>query len=136
MEIGLSDCEGENAMLKADYLWQVVQIVIGDVPTVLEVRFMCFCKSLSRILFQGSVSTTLFDPMRHQVDVRKIEVGIELLGNIHPVADITLPGIYFVPLLGRHPSSTMCFLVYLSLLHEFHSLGISFGLHCFIGSPE
>ena len=28
LEIELSDCEVENAMLKRDYLWQVVEIVI------------------------------------------------------------------------------------------------------------
>jgi hypothetical protein len=50
--------------------------VIGGVPTVLEVRFMCFFKVLGRILLQGSVSTNLLDPMRHQVDLRKVEVGI------------------------------------------------------------
>jgi hypothetical protein len=41
LEIELSDFEAENATLKGDYLRQVVEIVIGGVPTVLEVRFMC-----------------------------------------------------------------------------------------------
>jgi hypothetical protein len=50
MEIELSNFEAENATLKGDYLWQVVEIVIGGVPTVLEVRFMCLFMSLSRIL--------------------------------------------------------------------------------------
>ena len=76
MEIELSDFEAENVTLKGDYLWQVVEIVIGGVPTVLEVRLMCLFMSLSRILLQGSVSTNLFGPMRHQVDLRYIEVGI------------------------------------------------------------
>jgi hypothetical protein len=76
LEIELSDFEAENATLKGDYLWQVVEIVIGGIPTVLEVRFMCLFMSLSRILLQGSVSTNLFGPMRHQVDFRKVEVGI------------------------------------------------------------
>ena len=76
LEIELSDFEAEGAMLKGDYLWHVVEIVIGGVPTVLEVRFMCLFMSLSRILLQGSVSTNLFDQMRHQVDLRKVEVGI------------------------------------------------------------
>jgi len=75
-EIELSDCEAENAMLKVVYLRQVVEIVIGGVPTVLEIRFMCMFVSLGRILLQGSVSTNLFDPVRHQVDLRKAEVGI------------------------------------------------------------
>jgi len=60
--------------------------------------------SLGRILLQGSVSMMLFDPMRHQVDLRKVEVGIQLLGNIYLVADIIPPGVNFVPLLGRRPS--------------------------------
>jgi len=63
-------------MLKGDYLWQVVEIVIGVVPTVLEVRFMCLFMSLGRLLLQRSVSTNLFGPMRHQVDLWKVEVGI------------------------------------------------------------
>jgi hypothetical protein len=78
LEIELSECEAENATLKGDYLRQVVEIGIGGVPTVLDVRFMCFCMSLGRILLQGSVSTNLFDPMRHQVDLHKVEVGIQL----------------------------------------------------------
>jgi len=76
VEIEISDFAAENAMLKGDYLWQVVEIVIGGVPTVLEVHFMCFFMSLGRILLQGSVSTKLFDPMRHQVDPQNVEDGI------------------------------------------------------------
>ena len=76
LEIELSDFEAEDATLKGDYLWQVVEIVIGGVPTVLEVSFMYFFMFLGRILLQGSVLTNLFDPMRHQVDLRKVEVGI------------------------------------------------------------
>ena len=52
MEIELSDFEAENATLKGDYLRQVVEIVIGGVPTVLEVCFMCLFMSLGRILLQ------------------------------------------------------------------------------------
>jgi len=76
LEIELSDFEAENATLKGDYLRQVVEIVLGGIPTVLEIRFMCLFLSLCRILLQGSVSTNLFDPVRHQVDLRKVEVGI------------------------------------------------------------
>jgi len=97
---------------------------------------MCLFMSLSRILLEGSVSTNLFDPMRHQVDLWKVEVGILLLGNIYLVAVIIPPGIYFAPLLGRRPSFGICFLVYLSLLHEFHSQGIGFGLHLFASLPK
>jgi hypothetical protein len=68
--------EAEDATLKSAYLWPVVEIVIGGVPTVLGVRFMCLFMSLGRILVQGTVSTNLFDPMRYQVDLRKVEVGI------------------------------------------------------------
>jgi len=63
-------------MLNGEYLWQVVEIVIGGVPTVLEVCFMCLFMCVSRILLQGSISSNLFDPMRHPVDLRKAEVGI------------------------------------------------------------
>ena len=76
LEIELSDFEVENAMLKGDYLWQVVEIVKGGVPTVLEVRFMCFFMSHGRLLLQGWVSTNLFAQMIHQVDLRIVEVGI------------------------------------------------------------
>jgi len=46
LEIELSDFELENAILKGDYLRQVVEIVIGGVPTVLVVHFMCLFMSL------------------------------------------------------------------------------------------
>jgi len=76
LEIELSDFETEDATRNSNYLWQVVEIVIGGVPTVLDVGFMCRFMSLGRILLQGSVSTNLFGPIRHQVDIRKVEVGI------------------------------------------------------------
>jgi hypothetical protein len=76
LEIELSDYDVENVSLKGDYLRQVAEILIGGVPTVLEVGFMCFIMSLDRILLQGYVSTNLFDPMRHQEDLWNIEVGI------------------------------------------------------------
>jgi len=63
LDIELSDFEAEDATLKGDSLWQVVEIVIGGVPTILEVCFMCLFMSLSRILLQGSVSTNLLGPM-------------------------------------------------------------------------
>jgi len=40
----------ENAMLNGDYWRQVVENVIGGVPSVLEIRFMCLFMSLSKIL--------------------------------------------------------------------------------------
>jgi hypothetical protein len=75
LEIELSDIEARDAMLKRDYVWQVVEIVIGGVPTVLEVCFMSLFVSLGTILLQGSVSTNLFDLMTHEVERRKDEVG-------------------------------------------------------------
>jgi len=75
-EIELSESKAENATLKGDYQGQVVDIVIGGVPTVLESCFMCFFMSLGRILLQGSISTNLFSPMKHQGDLSKVEVGI------------------------------------------------------------
>jgi hypothetical protein len=136
LEIELSDFEAENATLKGDYLRQIVEIVIGGVPTILEVRFMCLFMSLGRILLQGSVTTIQFDPMRLQMDLWKVEDGMQLLGNIYLVADIIPPGLYFARLLGQRSSFSICFLVYLLLLHEFHCQCIGFGLRLFAGSPE
>jgi len=62
LEIELSGFEADNATLKGDYLQQVVEFVIGGVPTVLAICFMYMFMSLGRILLQGSVSTNLFDP--------------------------------------------------------------------------
>jgi hypothetical protein len=36
--IALSDLDTENATLKGDYLRKVVEIVIGVIPTILEVH--------------------------------------------------------------------------------------------------
>jgi len=91
-------------MLKGDYWWQVVEIVIGSVPTILEVCFMCLFMSLGKILLQGSELTNLLDPMTHQVDLRKVEVVIQLLVNINHFADLIPPGVHFAPLLGWRPS--------------------------------
>ena len=115
---------------------QVVVIVIRGVPTVLEVCFMCLFVSLSRILLHGSVSTNLSDPVKHQVDLLKVEVGIELLGNIHLVADIIPRDIHPSPLLALCPSVRNCFLVYVSLLLNFHSEGPSSGIRTFAGWLE
>jgi hypothetical protein len=76
LETDLSDFEAEDATLKHVYLWQVVEIVTGGVPTGLEVRFMWLFMSLGGILLQGSISTNLLDPVRHHVDLRKAEVSI------------------------------------------------------------
>jgi hypothetical protein len=76
LDIDLSDFEAMAATLKGDYLMQVVEIVSGGVPTVLEVRFMCLLMSLGRILFPGSLLTNLFGPIRDQVDLQKVEVSV------------------------------------------------------------
>jgi len=136
VEIELSDFEVDKATLKGEYLQQVVGIVIGGVPTVLVVQFMCLFMSLGRILLQGSVSTDMFDTMRHQVDLRKVEVSIKLLGNIYLMAEIIPPGVHLALLLELRQSFGTCFLGYLSLLHEFCSQGIGFGLRPFVGLPE
>jgi hypothetical protein len=119
-------------MLKGDYLWSVVEIVIGGIPTVLEVYFMCFFKSFGRILLEGSMSMNLFDPIRHQVNLWKVEVGIQLLGKLNLVADMISQDIHFVPFLGWRLNFSICFRVYLLLLHTFPSQGIG----QFAGSPK
>jgi hypothetical protein len=136
LEIELTDCAVEYAMLKGDCLWQVVEIVIGEVPTAPEIHFMYLFMSLGRILLQGSVSMNLFDPVRHQVDIRKIEVGIQLLGNIYPAAHRMPPGAQFAPLLGHLPSFSICLLNDLSLLHVLRSQAIGFDLRLFASLPE
>jgi hypothetical protein len=70
------------------------------------------------------------------VDLPNVEVGNRLVGNNYPVVDIIPLGIYFGPPLGRCPSVSICFLVYLLLLHEFCSQEIDFGLHLVMGSQE
>jgi len=108
-------------MLNGDCMRQDVDIVIGGVPTVLEVRFVCLFMSLRRILFPGSVSMNLLSAMRHEVDLWKVEVDIYLLGHINLMGDIHPLGNCFALQLGQRPSSSICFLVYLSLLQEFRS---------------
>ena len=76
MEIELSDSEAENATLIGDHLQQVVETVIVGVPTILEVYCMCMFMHLGRILLQGSILINLFDPVRLQVDLQRIEVDI------------------------------------------------------------
>jgi hypothetical protein len=53
LEIELSEFKAENVTLKGDYLRQAVEIVIGGIPTILEVGFMCLFMSLGRILLPG-----------------------------------------------------------------------------------
>jgi len=136
LEIALSDFEGENAMVKGDHLRQVVEIVIGGVPVDVEVCFMCLFMSLGRLLLQGSVSTNLFYQMWNKVDLWKVEVTLQLLGNGYLMADMIPRGDRFRPHLGRRQSCSICFLIYLLLLCEFSSQGISFGLPLFVGAAE
>jgi hypothetical protein len=76
LQIALPDFEVGNAMLKGDYLRQVVEIVIGGVPSVFEIHLMCVFVSLGRILLLGSVVRNLFSLVRYQVYLRKVEVHI------------------------------------------------------------
>jgi len=62
-EIKLSDFELENMTRNGDYLQLVVEILIGGVPTGLQVCFMCMFMSLSRMMLPCFISTNLFDPM-------------------------------------------------------------------------
>jgi len=136
LEIELSEFTAENAMRKGDYVRQVVEIVIGDVPTVVRIRLMRLFMSLSGILLQGSIFTNLFDTLSHQVYLWKVQVGIYLLGKIYPGAHIIPPGVYFAPLLGRRPSFSIAFLVYHSYLHELCSHGVFLDVRRFADSPE
>jgi len=52
------------------------------------------------------------------------------------MADIITLGVHFVLLLRRRASFSIDFLVYLSLLQEFRSQGIGFGLRLFAGWRE
>jgi hypothetical protein len=74
--------------------------------------------------------------MKHQVDLRTVQVGIQLIENIWLVAYMIAPGSDFVPHLGRRPSFSIYFLVYLSLFYQFSSQGICFGLCIFGVSPK
>jgi hypothetical protein len=136
LEIKLSDFEAEDATLKGEYLWQVVEIVIGGVQTVLEVHFVCLFMCLSRLLLEGSVSRSLFDLMRHQLDLRKVALGIYLLGNIYSGSDVIPSGIRLTPLHTPSPHFSNCFLFCVSLLDKFRSQGIGLVLSIVTGSPE
>jgi hypothetical protein len=61
LEIELSHFKADDMTLRGDYLWQVVEIVIGGVQTVLEVCFQCLFMALGRILLQHCASTNLVD---------------------------------------------------------------------------
>jgi hypothetical protein len=63
LEIELYDFEAEYATLKGDYMRQGVPSVMGGVPTILDIRLVCFFMCLARTLFQGTVSTNLFNPV-------------------------------------------------------------------------
>jgi hypothetical protein len=102
--------------------------VIGGVPTILEVPFMCRFKFLSRNILQGSVSTNLSDPIRKYRDIWEVEVGILLIGNIDLIANRIPPRVHFVPLFGQRTCFSTCFLLYRLLLHQFCSKSIGFGL--------
>jgi len=127
----LSCCTGDYVMLKCDNLRKVALIVIGGVPTVCEVRFMCWFVACTRILWDGSISTNLRQKVRQLVDLPKVDVGIQHLGFIYLLADILPAGIQFTPPVGGCPMFSSCVVVYLSLLHMFSSQGIGFSLQHF-----
>jgi hypothetical protein len=127
--IVLSDFEWEIATQASDYIQQVVPIVIRGIPTVLEFHFMCLCMTLGRIALQGSESANLFDLIKDQADLQQVAVGIKLPRNINLVTDIVPPCIHFTPLLGWHPTHSICYLVELSPLCEFRSQCIGCGHH-------
>jgi len=136
LEIEISDFDADNVRQKDYYFGQEVEIVIGGVPTVLKIRFKCMFMSRCRILLQRAVSTNLFDRVKHDVDLRNVDVGISLFGYLNLLFDINLPGAHFMPLLAQHPSISICVLVYLLLLHELCFQGNGFGLHLVAGTPE
>jgi len=92
--------------------------------------------SISRILLQGSVSTNLFHQMRHQMDLRNVEVGIKLCAHIYLVADISPQGIQFELLLGWCLSFRICFLIYLLLVQVVRCQEIGIGLRLLASLPE
>ena len=128
MRIELSYPDAANTTLKGDYLQLVLEIVLGGVPTVLEVRLLWLFMFLGIVLLQGSESTKLFDPLSQQADLRMVKVGIQLVGDIYLGADIIPPHVSFVSLLELCPTFGISVLIYHSLLHEFHAQGIGFGL--------
>jgi hypothetical protein len=135
-KIYLSDFETEIARLKGDFLRNVVEIVIGGIQIILEVHFMCRFISLGRMLLQGSMLMNLINPMRYQVDLGKVTVGLQLVGNVHVVGNILTPGVHFMPHLRQHPSFGIFILVYLLMLQQLHSHVIRVGLRIFAGMPE
>jgi hypothetical protein len=76
LEIELPHCEAQNVTLNSDYWQQVVKIVIGGVSTDLGIHIMCLFVYLSRMLLQGAISTTMFNTIRIQVDLLKVDVGM------------------------------------------------------------
>jgi hypothetical protein len=76
LEIVLSHFKAWNTTLRGDFLWQVVEIVIRGIPTVLDYHFVGMFMSLCRSHFEGSVSTNLSNQIRREVDLWKFEVCI------------------------------------------------------------
>jgi hypothetical protein len=70
------------------------------------------------------------------VDLWKVVVGILLFGNVDLLSDIIALSVDFAPLDGQCPSFSICFLVYLSLLHTLCSQHISIGLRLVAGLPK
>jgi hypothetical protein len=73
LKIELFEFEVENITMKPEYLWRVVDIVIGGIQTVLEVGLLCLFMSVGRMLLYSSVRMNLFGPMKHQLDPQRVE---------------------------------------------------------------
>jgi hypothetical protein len=136
LEIQLPDFKAEHATLKWDYLRPVGEVGSGGVPTILDVHVKGWFLSLGRISLQNSVSTNVFDRIRHQVDLRQVAVSFEHLGKLYLSDNRIHPGDHFLPLLGWHLSFSICFLVNFSLVHELCFQGIDFGFHHVAPLPE
>jgi hypothetical protein len=132
----LFDFKAENATLNGDYLRQVVEIVIGGVPTFLEIHFMRLFMSRSRIQLRGSVLANLFDQVQHQGDLSTVDVSIYSLKTSMLWLISFHEGFILHHGFGTRPSLNICLIVFLSHLHELYSLHIGFGFHLNTGMPN
>jgi hypothetical protein len=55
LKIDLSHFEAGNAKPQGDYLWQVVDIAIRGIPTILEIRFECLLMTFGRTRLECSI---------------------------------------------------------------------------------
>ena len=136
MGIEFSDFNAEDVTLSGHDFCQLVENIIGGIPTVVEVRVMLLFTYLTGILFQSSVLTNLFDSFRHYVKFRTVEVGIHLIGTINFMDSIITAGINFAQFLRRVSDFSIGNLVYLSVLRLFPSGDFGFGFPLFTALSE